>query len=113
MGLTENDVLKEMIAAGPYHPAFGYLVKSEAYCLALLQNCAASAIRGAISLAVNPRDVAHLTGHKGSNLVRLERSGVSPAWEEDASLEEGHFVIGSGGKKVRGSLADALPMTPF
>ena len=51
MGLTENDVLKEKIAAGPFHPAFGYLVKSEAFYLALLQNCAASAIRGAIRLA--------------------------------------------------------------
>jgi histone acetyltransferase (RNA polymerase elongator complex component) len=25
MGLTENEVIKEKIASGPYHPAFGYL----------------------------------------------------------------------------------------
>jgi len=113
MGLTENDVLKEKIAAGPFHPAFGYLVKSEAFYLALLQNCAASAIRGAIRVAVHPRDVAHLTGHKGSNLARANASGIFPTWEEDRTLEEGHFVIESGGKRVQGSLADALAMIPF
>jgi hypothetical protein len=113
MGLTENDVLKEKIAAGPFHPAFGYLVKSEAYCLALLQNCAASAIRGRIRLAVHPRDVAHLTGHKGANLARLKASGIIPTWEEDGTLEEGYFVIEACGKKVQGSLTDALAMIPF
>ena len=51
MGLTENDVLKEKIAAGPFHPAFGYLVKSEAFCLALLQTCAASEIRAPFACA--------------------------------------------------------------
>ncbi len=105
MGLTENDVLKEKIAAGPFHPAFGYLVKSEAFCLALLHTCAASAIRGAIRLAVHPGDVAHLTGHKSTNLARLGESGIFPAWEEDRTQEAGHFVIEACGKKVRGSLA--------
>jgi histone acetyltransferase (RNA polymerase elongator complex component) len=113
MGLTENDVLKEKIAAGPFHPAFGYLVKSEAFYLALMQNCAASAFRGTLRLTVHPGDVAHLTGHKGSNLVRAKGSGIFPTWEEDGTLEEGRFVIDSGGKKVRGSLGDALAMTPF
>jgi len=108
MGLTENDVLKEKIAAGPFHPAFGYLVKSEAFYLALLQNCAAAAIRGGIRLAVHPRDVAHLTGHKGSNLAKSKKLGIFPTWEEDRTLKEGHFVIESGDKKVQGSLADAL-----
>ncbi len=113
MGLTENDVLKEKIAAGPFHPAFGYLVKSEAFCLALLHTCAASAIRGDIRLAVHPRDVAHLTGHKASNLAKIKASGIFPTWEEDRTLEEGHFLIASGGKRVQGSLADALAMIPF
>jgi histone acetyltransferase (RNA polymerase elongator complex component) len=113
MGLTENDVLKEKIVAGPFHPAFGYLVKSEAFYLALLQNCAASSIRGAVRLAVHPSDVAHLTGHKGSNLAKANASGIFPTWEEDRTLEEGHFVIEARGKKVRGGLADALAMTPF
>jgi histone acetyltransferase (RNA polymerase elongator complex component) len=113
MGLTENDVLKEKIAAGPFHPAFGYLVKSGAFCLALLQTCAASAIRGNILLRVHPRDVAHLTGHKGSNLAKAKASGIFPTWEEDRTLEEGHFIIESGGKRAQGSLADALAMIPF
>ncbi len=113
MGLTENDVLKEKIAAGPFHPSFGYLVKSEAFYLALLQKCTASGIRGAVHLAVHPSDVAHLTGHKGSNLARAKASGIFPTWAEDRSVEEGHFVIEACGKKVQGGLADALAMTPF
>ncbi len=113
MGLTENDVLKEKIAAGPFHPAFGYLVKSEVFCLALLQKCAASAIRGSVRLAVHPRDVAHLTGHRGSNLAKAKACGIFATWEEDKTLEQGHFVIESSGKKVQGGLADALTTISF
>ncbi len=113
MGLTENDVLKEKIAAGPFHPAFGYLVKSHAFCLALLQNCAASNIRGIVHLKIRPGDEAHLTGYKSANIARLKESGVFPSWEKDGTLEAGHFSIECDGKTVRGSLADALAMIPF
>jgi histone acetyltransferase (RNA polymerase elongator complex component) len=113
MGLTENDVLKEKIAAGPFHPAFGYLVKSEAFCLALLQTCTASEIRGAVRLRLHPGDAAHLSGHKGAGLARLKAFGVFPVRVEEPTLERGHFVIESGGVSAQGSLADALAMIPF
>jgi histone acetyltransferase (RNA polymerase elongator complex component) len=108
IGLTTNDVLLEKIVAGPFHPAFGYLVKSEAFRLALAQRCASSGFSGRVSVSLNRRDVAHLVGYRGENLDRLAESGISPVWVEEAGLEEGHFIVGRGSKKVKGSLADAL-----
>lgn len=118
MGLTANDVLREKVAGGPFHPAFGYLVKSEVFYRAVLARRASSGLSGGSArLSVNRRDVAHLTGHRRANIGRLAEAGVSPEWAEEAGIEEGHFVIESGGRRVAGSLADALhslmsPETP-
>jgi histone acetyltransferase (RNA polymerase elongator complex component) len=118
MGLTANEVLREKVAAGPFHPAFGYLVKSEAFCLAVLARRALSGLSGGdVRLSVNRRDVAHLTGYKRANIGRLAGSGISPEWTEGEGIKEGHFVIESGGERVAGNLADALhslmsPETP-
>ncbi|MGD0229810.1 MAG: radical SAM protein [Syntrophorhabdales bacterium] len=113
MGLTGNDVLTEKIVAGPFHPAFGYLVKSEAFYLAVLKTCAVSAIRGPARVRLNRRDVAHLTGYRRSNLSRLKESGITTTWAEDEKLEEGRFVIESGGMRAEGGVTDALAMIPL
>jgi hypothetical protein len=36
MGLTDNEVIKENILAGQYHPSYGFMVKSRAFYLALM-----------------------------------------------------------------------------
>ncbi len=112
MGLTENEVLREKMAAGPFHPAFGYLVKSEAFWLAVLARHASSGFAAA-RVSVNRRDVPHITGYKRANLKRLAASGIAPGWTEGEGIEEGCFAIESGGRMVEGSLTDALSaLTP-
>ena len=113
MGLTENETLRRKIAAGPFHPAFGAQVRSEAFCLAALRKCSEARITGNALIRVHPRDVPHLTGYKRANLERLKAAGVTAAWVEEESMAKDCFVIEAGGKRVKGSLADALAMLPF
>jgi hypothetical protein len=117
MGLTANEALREKTAAGPFHPAFGYLVKSEAFCRAVLAQAASAGFAGDVRLSVNRRDIAHITGYRRANVGRLTEAGIAPEWREAVGIEEGRFVIESGGKTAAGSLADALysllsPETP-
>jgi hypothetical protein len=113
MGLTENEVLRERVVAGPFHPAFGYLVKSRVFLLAVLGRCALAGVKGNVRLFLHPRDVAHLTGHKRSNLARLAEKGITVSWVEDNAGEEGDFVVEPAGVRVKGDLMDALPMIPL
>ncbi len=112
MGLTENEVLREKIAAGPFHPAFGYLVKSEAFRLAVMRVCEASAVRGEVAVSVNEGDIPHLIGFKRANISSFRKKGISITWAVDARMDKGYFTIDGRGRKASGSLADAPAMIP-
>jgi histone acetyltransferase (RNA polymerase elongator complex component) len=112
MGLSENEVLKASILAGPYHPAFGYLVKSEGFFLALSRICEQLDAAGHITVHLHKNDVAHLTGYRRSNLKRLQERGIVAEWIE-AEVAPGTFTVEAGGKKAGGTLEDALAIIPF
>ena len=92
MGLTENEFLKGEIVAGPYHPAFGYLVRAEAFYLAVLKVCKERGLAGAITVLLSKKDVPHLTGYRRSNLKRFEEQGLDVEWKE-TGLASGEFLI--------------------
>jgi hypothetical protein len=92
MGLTDNEFLKGEIVAGPYHPAFGYLVRSEAFYLAVLKVCKEHGLSGTVTIFLNKKDIPHLTGYRRSNLKRLEQQGLDVEWRE-GDLPPGHFQI--------------------
>ena len=102
MGLTENEVLKERIAAGPYHPAFGYLVKSEAFRLAVLKVCADMGVHGETAVCVSAGDVPHLIGFKRTNMDGFREKGIFVRWVEDGTVEKGHFTIDPEGREDDG-----------
>jgi histone acetyltransferase (RNA polymerase elongator complex component) len=112
MGLTENADLRARIAAGPYHPAFGYLVKSEAFRLAVLNRCEELGVAGEVLVRICPSDVPHLIGHRRSNIEKLRERGVSVSWNAEQALKAGHFAIEARGRTVEGDLADAVATTP-
>jgi histone acetyltransferase (RNA polymerase elongator complex component) len=112
MGLTENEVLKKTILAGPYHPAFGYLVKSELFCLAILKTADAAGITGRVRILMNSKDIPHLIGHERSGLKKLEKNGITVERFE-SEIEGGSFILDAGEKKVKGQVEDALTMFPF
>jgi histone acetyltransferase (RNA polymerase elongator complex component) len=112
MGLTDSEVLKDEIVAGPYHPAFGYLVRSEAFYLAITRICKEHGLSGQITLLLNRKDVPHLTGERRSNLKRFEEQGLNVEWRE-CEVPAGHFRIEGRQGTFQGSVQDAIPMLPF
>lgn len=58
MGLTANEFLKNEIVAGPFHPAFGYLVRSEGFYLAVTKVCREHGLSSR-SLFSSTRKISH------------------------------------------------------
>ena len=78
MGLQPSDELADgaTMLAGPYHPAFGHLVRSEILfdrVSALIADRHIS-IGADLTLAVHPRQASALRGLKNANLERLKQS---------------------------------------
>ena len=111
MGLTTNEFLKEQIVAGPFHPAFGYLVRSQAFYLAVTKVCRENGISGGITLYCNRKDIPHVTGYRRSNTHRFESDGLSLHWQA-SDLPQGHFRIQAQEITREGSVQDAIPMIP-
>jgi histone acetyltransferase (RNA polymerase elongator complex component) len=111
MGLTENPSLKARVAAGPYHPAFGYMVKSDAFRTAVMNRCERLNLAGQLLLRICPSDVPHLVGYKRLNIRMLNTETRSIAWDTDELLRPGHFIVEAKGMSSDGNLTDALPRT--
>ena len=111
MGLTENEVIGERVVAGHYHPAFGYVVKTWAFRLAILAKIKAHGIRGGASVLLNKRDVPHLLGYKRSNMERFAQEGVAVTYET-GGLSVGSFLITHAAGAQEGDVFDALTMIP-
>lgn len=69
---TDNIAEGKDVVAGPFHPAFGQLVKSEIIydeiCQYLEKN---KIINSELSIEVNPSDVSTLIGNKKINIIRI------------------------------------------
>ncbi|HVN25141.1 MAG TPA: radical SAM protein [Syntrophorhabdales bacterium] len=92
MGLTGNEFLKSEIVAGPYHPAFGYLVRSEAFFLAILKVCKEHWLSGTVTVLISKKDVPHLIGHRRFNIKRFEEQSLHVDWRE-TDLSPGEFLV--------------------
>ena len=62
LGLQQDRTLDENLLAGPFHPAFGQLVRSRIWRRALVQ----AGTRGR-QLTVHPDDLSDVLGHRGEN----------------------------------------------
>ena len=111
MGLTENEVIEDRVTAGTFHPAFGYVVKTWAFRLAVLSKVRTGAMKGSAVVRLNKRDVPHLVGLKRDNLARFREEGVEISWEEGATPEGSFLLVWEGGE-TQGDIYDALTMIP-
>ena len=109
MGLTDNEVIKEKIIGGFYHPAFGFLVKSEAFYRAVMAKLTQACFNGGVTVFLNNRDIPHLLGHKRSNMKRFHNAGIFITWQT-TDFPSGTFVLVSGEKETAGTVFDALPV---
>ena len=76
IGLPESRSLRESVAAGPYHPAFGELALSEKTALELAEKIQKS---GSGRGEIEARHISRLTGHGCRGLKRLSRITGLPA----------------------------------
>lgn len=103
MGLQATADLerKEVILAGPYHPAFGDLVISEVYreklesAISTIELTRGSIKGASLRLRVHPRSYSNLRGHKNRNMSLLrEKFGIAAVEiVTDSTLEEGQVVV--------------------
>ena len=84
MGLPQSDKLD--VVAGPYHPAFGFLVKSRAYRIMVQEM---TRIYGEhIEVRVNPSSLPDLVGYRRSNM-----DFCNFTYKTDAALPKGSVAI--------------------
>ncbi len=73
MGLPASKELEKAIVAGPYHPAFGFLVQSVRFHRALVGKLSRLSRKqgAAVEIRLSPRDLPLLKGHRGEAWRRL------------------------------------------
>ncbi len=85
VGLHDTAELRRDMVAGPYHPAFRELCESRMMLVTLL-SLLNGRERGSYTVAVHPRDVSKLIGHKRQNLRILHDNGYDVRVIQDAAV---------------------------
>jgi histone acetyltransferase (RNA polymerase elongator complex component) len=98
LGLHADPQLEENLLAGPYHPAFGQLVRSRLWRRALLQVCSNNEQLsvnhiGANHFSVNPGDLSDVLGHRGENRQWLKTNRPSLRVMADKAVERGSLGV--------------------
>lgn len=109
MGLSDNELIREHIIGGHYHPAYGYLVKSRAFHHAILANLGSFGVVKHIKVLLNNADVPHLVGDRRSNLSHFIERGVVVEWQIH-DVPRNTFIIETVERRVEGHILDALNM---
>lgn len=107
IGLSDNELIKDKIIGGHYHPAFGYLVKARVFFLAIMSVLETFSARGNITIGINKADVPHLLGYRRSHMKIFEEKGFSIIHAE-RELPKGTFVIEGAETSVTGNIFDAF-----
>jgi histone acetyltransferase (RNA polymerase elongator complex component) len=93
-GLQSDPHLEENLLAGPYHPAFGQLVRSRLWRRALHK-----ASKHDERFAVNPADLSDVLGHRGENRDWLKERAPGMAITVDPNVKR--FFLRSSGRDLR------------
>ncbi|WP_054693701.1 elongator complex protein 3 [Geotalea toluenoxydans] len=103
------------VLAGPYHPAFRYLVESE-LCFQLLSGLVKGfGIGTPVRIACASGWISNVIGHKRSNVERLEQKhGIKVlSIQGESALSVFEVIVEADGKKLRGHLLDDLDPGQF
>lgn len=105
MGLSSGEVLEKHIVAGPYHPSFGFLVKSYVFIEAVKVSWRELGRPSRFRIRLNSSDIPHLIGYKRHNAERFKSLGVEVTWETD-TFEKGRFVVESEAGTIGRNITD-------
>jgi len=84
LGLQADPQLDDNLLAGPYHPAFGQLVRSRLWRRALGH----AGLRGK-QFCVNPHDLSDVMGHRNENRDWLKKTSPAICVTADKTVERG------------------------
>lgn len=102
VGLTDNELVRDMVAGGFYHPAYGFLVQSRIFIDAVEGSLREFGSPAEIAVIIHKSDVPLLVGHKRENIKRLAVQGITVHWDPSGT-KRGKFTLRSGRKTVNGS----------
>jgi histone acetyltransferase (RNA polymerase elongator complex component) len=88
LGLQQDESLGKNLLAGPFHPAFGQLVRSRIWRRAL----ARVGILG-LKLGVHPDDLSDVVGHRGENRSWLSNTYPDFSLQADAAVARGSMRL--------------------
>ncbi len=91
MGLQPSESLEESVVAGPYHPAFGELVRSRLWFREIRQQLSRLAPGKKLQIRLSHRDISAVVGLKKQNTKRLEALGFSGRYKivVDKTMDRG------------------------
>ncbi len=93
LGLQATEALERngAVVAGPYHPAFGALVRSRIWRQALSSMVA---LARCSEVRVHPADLSDVLGHRRDNLAYFYSRGSKPSFRSDEKIFRNHFRVG-------------------
>ncbi len=96
-GLQPSGELQSSVLAGPYHPAFGELVRSRLWLKKIRKRCSMLKENESLVVRLSSRDVSAAVGNRRSNLQRLCRLGyggrIRIAGEKEIPQGTVHYVV--------------------
>ena len=108
IGLSENEIIREHVLGGNYHPAYGYVVKSKAFYLSLTADIKSFGVSGSkVTIFLNSSDIPHLIGDRRTNLNQFAKDGILVQWKT-CDIPKDSFVLEIDGKRLEGNVLDAL-----
>ncbi|MBP1748354.1 MAG: Radical domain protein [Deltaproteobacteria bacterium] len=102
VGLTDNELVRDMVVGGHYHPAYGFLVQSLIFVTAVEDTLGQFENPAEVTVILHRNDIPLLIGHKKENIAKLAAKGITVHWDPSGK-ERGKFRIVSGGRTVAGT----------
>ncbi len=105
VGLTDNEMVREMVAGGFYHPAFGSLVQSRVFRNALRSALGKIEDPQEATVVLHRNDIPLLVGYRRENLRFFGSLGINLSWDPSGA-ERGSFEVISGNERVKGRMIE-------
>lgn len=105
VGLTDNEMVREMVAGGFYHPAFGSLVQSRVFRDALGSAVGKLKGSGRATVILHRNDIPLLVGYRRENLKYFASLGIDLGWDPSGA-ERGSFEVIRGRERVKGRMIE-------